>query len=858
MLTALALVPLLSLPLAAQGVETEYEGSAALGLVLRQMGVVKRVLMIAAHPDDEATQVLSTLALGQGADVAYLSLTRGEGGQNGIGLEMAEGLGLIRSEELLAARRLDGADQYFTRALDWGFSKNADEAFRMWPREALLADVVAVVRHFRPDVIVSVFSGTPRDGHGQHQAAGIVALDAFHAAPDPARFPDQLAEGLRPHGPTHLYQLVRGVEDTVAVELETGTFDPLLGASHFQVAMASRSRHRSQDMGRLQTPGPQSTRLSLAATRAESAPGSLFAGVDTTLSQRVAAAQALSPYAGAERLGSLVAAYEAAAVAILDGYNPLRPERIVPLVAGALRDLDEAVTLAPASDLRDLLLREREKAGAALLRAARVTVDATVTVEKAVPGQSFPLEVVVWNGGTEAVEVEAVQPRLPAGWTAIAEDAAPAHLAPDALVRRIFSVSVPKDAAATEPYFLRLPREGARYAWPAGAGPVGVPFEPDEVRVSVGVRVGGATAGLVESATFRGLDLKSGEYRRPVRVVPAVAVTLEPGLAVVPIVRAAEPVRFSVRVVAEQPEGIAGTLHIEAPEGWRVEPAALPMRFAEPGEETVEVAAYAPATLAPARLAFRARFEDEAGRSFDRGYALVDYPHIRPRPRYRDAVLQVQTLDVALPADLRIGYVQGPGDDIPAALAQIGVQLELLGPAELAAAPLDGFDAIVVGIRAYDGRPDLVAHNRRLLDYTRRGGTLIVQYNRYEYLAPGLAPFEIEMARPHDRVTDHEAEVRLLDPSHPIFTTPNPLGPDDWAGWVHERGLYFLSRWDDRLTPLIEMNDPGEAPTRGALLIAEYGEGTYVYSGLALFRQLPAGVPGAYRLFANLLALGAR
>jgi hypothetical protein len=327
---------------------------------------------------------------------------------------------------------------------------------------------------------------------------------------------------------------------------------------------------------------------------------------------------------------------------------------------------------------------------------------------------------------------------------------------------------------------------------------------------------------------------------------------------VVPLARSGEPVRVAVRLVAEEPEGISGTLRLRAPDGWRVEPREVALRFAPGGEQrTLEFVAHAPGSLSPGRVSFDAVFEDDRGRSFDRGFHLVDYEHIRPRPLFRQATVDVQVVDVELPEGLRVGYIAGPGDDIPALLAGIGVRAELLGPADLAAAPLEPFDVIVVGIRAYDGRPDLVTHNQRLLEYVRGGGTVVVQYNRYEFLAPGLAPFPLEMARPHDRVTDQNAEVRVLQPDHPIFTTPNRITAADFEGWVQERGLYFLSRWDDRYTPLLEMADPGEDPNRGSLMFARYGEGQYVYTGLALFRQLPAGVPGAYRLFANLLALGA-
>jgi LmbE family N-acetylglucosaminyl deacetylase len=851
-------------PAAGQVAATEYEGATSLGLVLRQLGTTKRVLMIAAHPDDEQTQLLSTLALGQGADVAYLSLTRGEGGQNGIGPELQEALGLLRSEELLSARRLDGARQFFTRAVDWGYSRSADEAFRMWPGEEVLGDVVAVVRDFRPDVIVSVFSGTARDGHGQHQAAGILAELAFEAAADPDRFPAHLAAGIRPHAPAHLYQLVRGGPEVPAVEVATGRFDPLLGASPFQVAMASRSRHRSQDMGRLLTPGPQWSSLSLAATRtAGHGQGGLFAGVDTTLSA-IAARSLAGGWNGAEPLTDLLVRYEETVGEILRIYNPLAPESASRLLAGAAAILDETLALreasaAPGDALLFHLRAQRAVVEEALLRAAGVVVDATLPHETLVPGQTVPLEVSVWNGGADPIEVATLEPRLPAGWSVTPRTAPAVDVQPGLLVTQVFEVTVSRTAEPTEPYFLRLPRQGAFYTWPDGKGPVGLPFEADPVRVGVGLRIAGVPVRTEATASFQGLDPRSGEYRRPIRVVPAVSVTAEPAFGVVPLARRGDPIPVVVRVQGEDPAGLAGSLRLEAPEGWRAAPQVVPIRFAGRGEEhLLEFTVFPVPDLRPGRVTLTAVFEDAAGRRFDRGYALIDYPHIRPRPHYQAATIDLELLDVELPPGVRVGYVAAAGDNVPQAIAQLGAEVELLGPRDLAGAPLDHYDVIVVGIRAYGGRPDLITHNHRLLEYVRRGGTMIVQYNQYDYTAPGIAPYPISMARPHDRVTDHEAPVHFLDPDHPLLTWPNRITTADFAGWVQERGLYFLHTWDERYRPLLEMADPGEPPTRGSLLVAPLGEGTYVYVGLALFRQLPAGVPGAYRLLANLLALGAR
>jgi LmbE family N-acetylglucosaminyl deacetylase len=850
-LVAILLYP----PLArAQQPALEYEGAAALGLELRRLGTTKRVLMIGAHPDDESTQILSTLALGQGATVAYLALTRGEGGQNGIGPELQEGLGLLRTEELLAARRLDGARQYFTRAYDFGFSRNEEEAFSHWPREEILGDVVAAIRDFRPDIVLSVFSGTPADGHGQHQVAGTLAREGFEAAGDPARFPEQIAAGLHPFAPAKLYQALWGRNDDAGTRLETGELDPLLGSSYYQIAMASRSRHRSQDMGRPLTPGPQASALELTENRsgAADAAASLFGGIDTTLSARAAAAGAASDEGNElARALPLLRDYERTVLRLRDGFNPLALERTVSELAEALRILRAALATIPAGGLRAAAASELGDAERALWSAARLELDALVDDETVVPGQPVTLTVTLWNGGRAPVAVRRLEPALPAGWTVEAAEPVPAELLPGALATRRFRVTVAGDAAPTRPYFLHEEREGDLYSWPAGRM-VGVPFEGPAVHVVAEVDVAGQTLESGAEGTFQEVDRRQGEFRRPVRVVPAVSVLVSPGIAVVPLGPGADraPLGFEVRLRSEAPRGMSGTLALHPP-------AAVPVRFTQPGEtRSVEVRLTPPARLAEGEAMLGASFVAEGGGTYDEGFTLVDYPHIRPHALFDPARTRVRAFPVAVPSGLRVGYVEGAGDEAPQALRQLGVEVTPLDAAALAAGDFAGFDAILTGIRAYEVRPDLVAHNRRLLEYAERGGTVVVQYNKYEYTEPGIAPWPVEMARPHDRVTDETAGVRLLDPSHQALSWPNRITDADFAGWSQERGLYFLSEWGDRFTPLLEMADPGEEPTRGSLLVSDHGEGKYVYTGLAFFRQLPEGVPGAYRLLVNLLSLG--
>jgi LmbE family N-acetylglucosaminyl deacetylase len=836
-------------PTAAQ-TEIEGDGAAALGVALRRLGTTKRVLMIAAHPDDENTALIAELALGDGADVAYLSLTRGEGGQNLIGAELQEGLGLIRSEELLAARRLDGARQFFTRAYDYGFSRSADEAFSQWPRDSLLADVVAVVRRYRPDIIVSVFSGTPADGHGQHQAAGILARDAFAAAGDAARFPQQLVRGLAPHPPKYLFQAMWRPPQDPPLRLATGDLDPLFGRSRFQIAMQSRSRHRSQDMGRAEPIGPQTTALRVMAGDFPAGARTLFAGLDTTLVQHARSAAAPAEViANAERYESIVAELRAS-------YNPLVRSALTPRLISAVRALDVALSLLHDSryaELRRVIEDERAQAADALRLDAGVVVDVVASTSTPVPGTTFDLIVTVWNGGPHGVGFSGMWPVLPVGWTVQGDSAAHINIEPNAVLRRTYHVNVPPDAPRTEPYFLRAPRTGALYDWSAAPDSVhALPFEPFAVGASVWLSIG-ANLRVSRAAEFAHVDKAYGEVRRPLLVVPAASIAVEPRTSAIAEDDVA-PRTIAVTVTSAR-DSLSGTLRLAVPAGWRVTPSDVTVQLARAGESHTVQFSVAPQADARGTHTLAASFES-GGRTYTDGYTLIDYPHIRPHALYAPAEVRTSIFPVQIAGGLRVAYIEGAGDDGATALRQLGAIVEQLDAAALANGDLSRYDAIVAGIRAYEVRPDLLLHNAKLLEYARNGGTFVVQYNKYELVDGDFMPYPATMARPHGRVTDESAPVSLLQPQHRALSWPNRITAADFDGWAHERGLYYLDTFDARYEPLLGMSDPGEPPLDGALVVAPVGRGWYVYTGLALFRQLPEGVPGAYRLLANLVSLG--
>ena len=828
-------------------------GTAGVGLLLRQLDGVKRVLIIGAHPDDEDTSLIAALARGMGARVAYLSLSRGEGGQNLIGEELDEGLGILRSGELMAARALDGGIQYFTRAFDFGYSKTAEETLEFWPRNEILADVTWVVREFRPQVVVSIFP--EEGGHGQHQMAGIMAREAFHAAGDPSAFPQQLAAGVAPWIPAKLFRLSRFGPGDATVEVETGVFDPLLGRSHYQLAMESRSQHRSQDMGRPEPMGPRSSRLTLLESRVEGGDRGLFAGVDTTLLGL--ASEVPEPNRG--RVRDALEAYRMALEEARSNLDATAPWRVTPTLQSgleALRRARGAVTPEEAPDLHQVLDFRVPMVEEAVLRSAGIVMDVRVLDDLLVPGEEVELQVEVWNGGPYALRDPTVGLNLPAGWEAVPEESANAPIPPGEVGSWSYTLSLPREADLSRPYFLREAREGETYRWPKDTRLWGRPGNPPILTGALTGRIAeGSRVSVVRAGIYRGVDKALGEYVENPLVVPALSVALDPTVQIWPLGMGEARV-FTVRIRNEASRGRRGTVALELPPGWRSEPASQPFGFGEDGvEATFSFSVIPPADRSPGMFQVGAVARTGEGEVFREGVRIVDYPHIRRAALFFPARARVSVFPVEAPQGLRVGYVMGSGDMGPQVLRQMGVEVDLLGPDVVRSGDFQHLDAIVLGIRAYETRPDVAAANQQLLDFARRGGTLVVQYNKYEFPAGEFAPFPVEMNRPHDRVVDETAPVRLLDPGHPLFNTPNHITDADFRGWAQERGLYFLREWDPRLTPLLEMADPGEDPKRGALLVAPLGDGLYVYTGVAFFRQFPEGVPGAVRLFANLVSL---
>ena len=826
-------------------------GVAAVDRALAKLSVHKRLLVVGAHPDDEDTSLIALISRGMGGEAAYLSLSRGEGGQNLIGPELGVGLGLLRSRELLAARSVDGGRQFFTRAYDFGYTRSLDETLRLWPKDAMVEDAVRVIRRFKPQVVVSVFPGVPHPNHGQHQVAGVTAYAAFPVAGDPNAVPQLAAEGSLPWTPQVLYRSTRFDPETPSLSLPLGGIDPLAGKSIFQLAMASRSMHRSQDMGMFQRLGPQATTVGWVQGDAGKEAKDLFGGIDTRLS---AIAETVADAGRRKTVEDHLGAVQAAAEKARTGLNPAKLDETVPAFLEILGSLRQAQAALAEGDkpARELIAEKIDVAEAGLAAAAGIAVDAVTDREKLVAGEAFTVQANLWNGGARPVSAVTVslEPAPEWGGEPLAGEAK--DLAAGALGAWDLKPAVPAGAPATIPYFLRKPLAGSLYDWSA-ATPTerGEPFGPPLLTARFSFTLGGVPVTLEREVVHLHRDQAVGEVRRPLRVVPKVEVAAADELLVWPIA-SREPRRLHVTLTSHSKEPLSGRL--EAQGGPAVTPRPFTLQTADEPLD-LELTLNPPKDLKPSRTVLQIAAVLEDNERFDLSVPVIDYPHIRPTPRPAPAQVVIQTADLRLPPLKKVGYVRGASDRVPEFLRQVGVPLELLAADQLEAADLGRYDAIVVGSRAYEIDPVLARANHRLLDYVRNGGLAIVQYQQYPFIEGKFAPFPLEIARPHDRITDETAPVTVLDPGSPVFNTPNKIGSEDWNGWVQERGLYFAHTWDPAYKPLLSMKDPDTPDLQGGLLVANVGKGHYVYTGLAFFRQLPAGVPGAYRLFANLLGV---
>ncbi|MDQ3061602.1 MAG: PIG-L family deacetylase [Acidobacteriota bacterium] len=854
-------------------------GASGLGQKLKRLQTTASAMHTAAHPDDEDSGLLARLARGDNARVSYLSLTRGEGGQNVIGPELFESLGIIRAEELLQARRLDGGQQFFTRFMEYGFSKKREEAARIWGEKAVLGDMVRAIRIFRPLVILSRFSGTPADGHGQHQLAGYLTPIAFKAAADPNQFPEHFQEGLRPWQAKKLYVgqgFAQSAQNVPSLSVSTGDYDPLIGRSYFEIAMEGRSQHKSQEMGSLELRGKQTSGVRLLETNVAKTETerSIWDGIDTSITGIPKLVGLTDDFINGELRDIQSAASKALTV-----FDAMSPSRVIQPLADGLREVRKARReiaekmargqSAPLADADFLLEQKEREFSEALQAAAGVIVDALSNSETIVPGDSTGVAVRVFGSENSGVKVNNAMIRVPQGWTAnTAPQPTPApnqgfrQRDENALNAYFFTVSTPSTAKVTQPYWLANPRQNYTFNWSETEVEKNMPFESALATAEVKIQVGTEEITVVKPVEYRYADDIRGELRRTLNIVPLVNVALDSTLLIVPVSPKAQKHRVAVSVTNNAPRETVGSLGLTLPTGWTATPASSDFVLKGKGEKTAvvfDVTVPANAKSDSYKILANATI---GGQTFNQTMTEIAYPHIQTHRRYAPSEISAKVMDLKV-APVRVGYIMGTGDRVPEAIRLLGLNVTMLEEKDLSTSDLSKFDTIVVGVRASQVRRDFVANNGRLLDFARNGGTLIVQYQQPEYIREKLMPFPAEMSSvvngvqriSNVRVVDENAAVKILVPNHPVFNYPNKIVASDWDNWVQERNLYNFSTFDPQYTALLESHDEGEPEGNGGMVYAKLGKGHYVYNSYSFFRQLPTGNPGAYRLFANLLSL---
>ncbi len=879
--------------------------------MLLRLHTTVRLMQTTAHPDDEDGGMLTLESRGRGVTTLLLTLNRGEGGQNKVGSNLFDVLGVLRTLELTAADRYYGVEQRFTGVADFGFSKNPEETFQKWQgHDIALGDMVRVIRTFRPDVLVARFSGTDRDGHGHHQASSILTKEAFRAAADPSRFPEQIKEGLLPWQAKKLYiGNVCGFGATTCpaenytVKLPTGEFSPALGMTYVQFSVNEGLRHQlSQGAGGWSVDaGPHYAFYKLVdsvlppTVDKDGHEKDFFDGIDSTLpglASRLASEASKIPFLRPALVDIAAKIEEATDDTERDPDSAAGPLFIV---VNSFRELIQRVEKSSLSKPARLVLlthlhTKQEQAETALNLALNTSLEATVppaegpgpqlphrqdALAVVSPGQTFNVLVKFHNGSKYPVRVGDVSLEGAVGWVTSVTRAEAGVISAGAYYFVNFRLQVPGGVAYTRPYWHRTNPETeslnsidqpqyATLAFPPAPLRARASFTiPDRKDWNMSVSSDsrrpakdafGPTAEVFAPVVVPFIDDSGMDRKQALAVAPVFSVMLEPGEQAIPV-EGGSATNVTVAVSSNSSAAIKGTLHLEVPATWRVEPSQLQVAFDHRGQKQEFQFKLLPASLKEGRVQIGAVL-DSAGEKYSEGYSLVTRADLDASYYYQPAVQRVSIVDVKVPHDLKVGYIMGAGDNIPTVLKQIGMNVTMIPAEALSGKDLSGYETIVLGIRAYDTQKDVTANNKKLLDFVSAGGTLIVQYNAgvSDFNGGHFTPYPAQLSR--GRVSVEEAPVEILTPADSVLHYPNQITQHDFDGWVQERGLYFMDQWDGNFKPLLASHDPGEPPLKGGLLRAQYGKGTYIYTGYAFFRQLPAGVPGAIRLYVNLLSAG--
>lgn len=812
-----------------QGQAPKKLNSAEIDQALKKLNFLGSVLYIAAHPDDENTRLISYLSNEINARTGYLSITRGDGGQNLIGQELKELLGVIRTQELLAARRTDGGEQRFTRAIDFGYTKTPEESLEIWDKEVVLGDVVWAIRSFKPDIVINRFNHrTSGETHGQHTASALLGIEAFKLASNKNAYPEQL-NNTEVFSPTRLYfntspwfygsqEAFDNANKSNFIQFDTGVYFPWNGLSNPEVAALSRSQHRSQGFGSSGSRGSQIEYVELIDGKAPEVKGDLFAGIDTSWNR----------LKGGAAIGKILNEVE-------KNYNFRDPSASLPKLVEAyklMQGLEEGYWKSiKVMEIKDIILAS-----------SGLYIEAVAEAPYVTPTQSVEVNLEAINRSDVAIELASVS--MEPGSPSLTPNKT---LVNNAIWREKLIYTIPEDAKYTSPYWLnQSPNLGTYKVQDAKL--IGLPETPRSTKVIFNLKFYDELISFEKELIYKTTDPVKGEIYQPFEIAPPVAASFKDKVMIYTN-GAAKNIQLSLTAFQENANG---KVTLKAPRNWIIEPNEANFKIENKGgTATLNFTVTPPKEQSEANLIPEITFQ---GKVYSNEVVKLDYEHFPLQTLVLPAKTKLVKLEIQKKGEL-IGYINGAGDAIPESLEQIGYKVQNIDPNEMNAASLAKFDAIVLGVRAYNIVDVLKFKQAELMKYVENGGTLISQYNTNRGLVlDNLAPYKLELSR--DRVTEEDAKIEFLDPQHPVLNSPNKITQKDFENWVQERGLYFSDSWAPEFTPIFAMNDTNETSSKGSLLIAKYGEGHYIYTGLSFFRQFPDAVPGAFRLFANLISIG--
>lgn len=807
--------------------------SAEIFKKIKRCNFLGSVLYVAAHPDDENTRLISHFSSHEYARTAYLSLTRGDGGQNLIGPEIREELGYIRTYELTTAREIDGGEQYFSRANDFGYSKHPDETMEIWEEDEILSDVVWVFRKFRPDIIVNRFDHrSPGKTHGHHTASAMLSLEAFDISGDAKKFPEQI-QYFDAWKPKSVYfntswwfygsqEKFDEADKSKMIAIPTGMYDPLTGLSNLEVASLSRSQHKSQGFGNTGSRGESVEYLELVGGDMPPSMNGLFEGINTSWSR----------LEGGEAIGEIMYKVERE----YDFTNP----------SNSVADLLEALKLARKLDdtfWRDLKTKEIVEI---IVDCLGLYIEPVARQQSAVAGEVVTINLEVVNRSMQAVKL------LSAAYTQLDSNyIANVDLGFNQKLEKEFSISIARDAEYSSPYWLKEPASLGMYKVDDQLMR-GYPEQESQHQISFVFQMNDVLIEVNRPIVYKFNDPVKGEVHRPFVIVPIANLSFADDVFVF---ADDQPTTIAIEVGGER-EGLNGAVHLKVPEGWKCTPESIEVRFEKRGEkQRIQFELTPPQSPGIGDInAYFEYAENLQSHKISKEVVQIEYDHIPHLTIVRPSSARVVKLEVETRGK-KVGYIEGAGDIIPQSLEQLGYEVTTLITTEITAEALKEYDAVVLGVRAYNTNEDLNFKQKELFEYVKNGGTVVVQYNTsHRVNVDEVAPYELKLSR--DRVTDEFADVKILAPDHPVMNEPNKITSKDFDGWVQERGLYFPNEWSDNFTPILSCHDKGEEDLKGGLLVAKHGEGYFVYTAYSWFRQFPAGVPGAYRIFANMVSLG--